>query len=233
VVGSGPAPGAAPGRAGSGALTVSEGAGDGTDGRPPLAVLVSGAPGSGKSTLAAALAVALDVPAVHKDELVHGIWRTRDRAFELGAAGVEPFYATMEAWLALGVSFVADQTFRRGVSEPDVARRLAPRSFLVNVHCRSTNALQRFEARMRADPLCGDARLRALLPLAASLQSDLAEPLAFGCPCILVDTDEGYDPPLKAVVDRIDASYSRPLLHDLDRHVPEEEGASEGSAATP
>ena len=130
--------------------------------RLPLAVLVSGAPGSGKSTLAIALAAGLDVPVLHKDQLVHGIWRTRNRAMELGAPGVEPFYRTMETWLDLGVSFVAEQTFYRGVSEPDVARRLAPRSVLVNVHCRSEHALERFERRMRADPLCGEARLGKL-----------------------------------------------------------------------
>jgi AAA domain len=186
-------------------------------GRYPLAVLVSGAPGSGKSTLAAALGAGLDVPVLHKDQLVRGIWRTRQRATELGAPGVEPFYKTMEAWLELGVSFVAEQTFYRGVSEPDVARRLAPRSLLVHVHCRSAHALARFERRMRADPLCGDARLRALLPLVVELQSELAEPLAFGCPCIVVDTDDGYEPTLQAIVSRIDAIYGRPTVHDLDR----------------
>jgi hypothetical protein len=185
--------------------------------RLPLAVLVSGAPGSGKSALAVALGAGLDVPVLHKDQLVHGIWRTRDRAMELGAPGVEPFYRTMEAWLELGVSFVAEQTFYRGVSEPDVARRLAPRCVLVNVHCRSEHALARFERRMRADPLCGEERLGKLLPLAVELQSELSEPLAFGCPCIVVNSDDGYRPALQSVVTQIDAMYGRPLIHDLDR----------------
>lgn len=187
--------------------------------RLPLAVLVSGAPGSGKSTLAIALAAGLDVPVLHKDQLVHGIWRTRNRAMELGAPGVEPFYRTMEAWLDLGVSFVADQTFYRGVSEPDVARRLAPRSVLVNVHCRSEHALERFERRMRADPLCGEARLGKLLALAEELQSELSDPLAFDCPCIVVNTDDGYSPPMQRVLVWIDAMYGRPAVHDLDRFV--------------
>jgi hypothetical protein len=188
--------------------------------RPPLAVLVSGAPGSGKSTLAASLGAGLDVPVVHKDQLVHGIWRTRDRALDLGAAGVEPFYKTMELWAEQRVSFVAEQTFFRGVSEPDVARRLAPCCVLVNVHCRSRHALARFERRMRDDALCGEARLRELLPLAERLQSDLYEPLTLGCPLIVVDTDDGYTPALQNVIDQIDEIYSRPLIHDLDRHVP-------------
>jgi hypothetical protein len=185
--------------------------------RLPLAVLVSGAPGSGKSTLAAALGGGLDVPVVHKDQLVHGIWRTRDRALDLGAAGIEPFYRTMELWTEQRVSFVAEQTFFRGVSEPDVARRLAPRCVLVNVHLRSGHALARFERRMRDDPLCGEARLRELLPLAERLQSDLYEPLTLDCPLIVVDTDDGYTPTLQKVIDQI---YSRPLIHDLDRPAP-------------
>jgi hypothetical protein len=163
--------------------------------RPPLAVLVSGAPGSGKSTLARALATGLDVPVLHKDGLVHGIWRTRDRAMELGEPGVEPFDTTMELWLELGVSFVAEQTFSRGVREPDVAGRLAPRSVLVNVPCRSRHALQRFERRMRDDPLCGERRPQKLLPLAESLHAEQHEPLALSCPVVVVDTDDAYGPP--------------------------------------
>jgi len=186
-------------------------------GRPPLAVLVSGAPGSGKSTLAHALALGLDVPVLHKDDLVHGIWRTRDRAMDLGAPGVEPFYRTMELWLDLGVSFVAEQTFYRGVSEPDVAKRLGDRSVLVNVHCRSTCAMERFEQRMRQDPLCGDERLRKLLPIAESLQADLYEPLELSCPVVIVDTDNGYLPSLESVISAIDHLYSGPSVHDLDR----------------
>ncbi len=178
--------------------------------RRPLAVLVSGAPGSGKTTLAASLADGLDVPVVHKDRLVHGIWRTRDRALDLGAAGIEPFYETMELWAELGVSFVAEQTFFSGVSEPDVSRRLAPKCALVNVHCRSRHAVARFERRMRDDRLCGATRLHKLLPLVQRLQSDLYEPLALGCPLIVVDTDDGYAPPLATVIDQVDEIYTAP-----------------------
>ncbi len=185
--------------------------------RASLAVLVSGAPGTGKSTLADALGAGLDVPVLHKDQLVHGIWRTHGRAMNLGAPGVEPFFRTMELWSELGVSFVAEQTFYRGVSEPDVARRLAPRCFLVNVHCRSRHALERFARRMRDDPLCGEVRLRALLPLAERLQTELRDPLDLACPLIVVDTDDGYEPALESVIRRIDDLYSRPQIHDLDR----------------
>jgi hypothetical protein len=186
--------------------------------RLPLAVLVGGAPGSGKTTLADRLGAALDLPVLHKDLLVHGRWRTLDRATELGVGGVELFYRSMELWLELGVSFVAEQSFYRGVSEPDVKSRLAPHATVVQVHCRSTSAKERWRQRMEADPLCGPSRLRSLLPVIDRLDRELVEPLDFGCPTIVVQTDDGYDPILDEVVATIDALYSRPLIHDLDRH---------------
>ena len=185
--------------------------------RAPLGVLVSGAPGSGKTTLAETLGQRLDLPVLHNGELVHGTWRTLDHALELGVSGLEPFYRTLELWLELGVSFVADHTFERGVSEPDITCRLAPHAFLVNVHCRSVHAPKRFAERMRAEPLCGEQRLMTLLPRVNQLQAQLAEPLELSCHTIVVDTDDGYAPTLDAVSAEIDAMYSRPKVHDLDR----------------
>ena len=83
--------------------------------RPPLAVLVSGAPGSGKSTLARALG-----RRPGRARAAQGRTRPRDAGgpatgrWSSAAPGVEPFYRTMELWLELGVSFVAEQTFYRG-----------------------------------------------------------------------------------------------------------------------
>jgi hypothetical protein len=185
--------------------------------RPPLAVLVGGAPGSGKTTLADRLGCALDLPVLHKDQLVHGRWRSLDRATELGQNGVELYYRSMELWLQLGVSFVAEQTFYRGVSEPDVRSRLAPRSTVVQVHCQSMDSLERWRQRMLADPLCGPNRLAKLLPVVEHLDTELFEPLDFDSPLVVVRTDDGYEPSLEAVVATIDAIYSRPQIHDLDK----------------
>ncbi len=148
---------------------------------------------------------------------MHGKWRTLDRATELGVAGVELFYRSMELWLELGVSFVAEQTFYRGVSEPDVRARLADHGAVVQVHCQSGNARERWQQRMEADPLCGPNRQRSLLPVIARLDDELVEPLDFSCPVVVVRTDDGYDPPLETVVSSIDALYSRPQVHDLDK----------------
>ena len=70
---------------------------------------------------------------------------------------------------------------------------------------------------MRRDPLCGENRLNKLQPLVARLNEELREPLDFGCPVLVVDTDDGYRPSLEDLAAKIDSIYSRPLVHDLDR----------------
>ena len=135
---------------------------------------------------------------------------------QLGPSSVEPFYRSMELWLESGISFVAERTFFPGVSEPDVARRLRPFATLVHVHCRSTQSPLRWELRMRQDPLCGENRLTTLTPLVNRLNEELGEPLDFGCPAFIVDTDDGYRPSLEVLVAQIDSIYGRPLIHDLD-----------------
>lgn len=180
-------------------------------------MLVGGAPGSGKTMLATALGLALDLPVLHKDELVHGRWRTLGRGTNLGEAGVEPFFQSMELWATAGISFVAEQTFYPQVSERDVQERLAPLSYLVQVHCRSVDSFGRWERRMRSDPLCGRARLSSLVPVVERLISELSGPLKFDCPTFVVDTDDGYHPDLDEITAQIDALYARPTVHELDQ----------------
>ena len=184
--------------------------------RPPLAVLIGGAPGSGKTALADVLGPALDLPVLHADGLYHGRWRTLGRAMILGASHVEPFYRSMTLWAEAGVSFVSEQSWRPGISEQDVLNRLAPLCTLVHVHCRSRDSFGRWEQRIRKDPLCGYGRLAALAPTIRQLNADLNEPLDLKCPVIVVNTDNGYRPTLETIVDEIDAFYARPLFHELD-----------------
>ncbi len=186
-------------------------------GRSPLVVIVSGAPGSGKSTLALALSAELQLPHLNKDSLVHGVWRTQRRAFELGVEGVELLYATMEFWLCRGISFVVDQTFVRGVSEPDVGSRIKPHCELVNVHCYSPDATERWKRRMLSGQLCGEQRLAKLRPMVERLQHELSDPLDFGCPTIVVSTADGYRPSLTEIAAAINENHGYPTVHDLDK----------------
>jgi len=170
--------------------------------------------------LADALGVSLDLPVLHKDQLVHGRWRTLDRATELGESGVRPFLESMELWARAGVSFVAEQTFYPRISERDVSEHLVPMASVVQVHCYSGDSLRRWERRMRLDPLCGDARLAKLKPVVQRLTKELTEPLDFKCRTFTINTDDGYRPALGELVAEIDAGYSRPTFHELDRSPP-------------
>jgi hypothetical protein len=184
-------------------------------------VLVSGSPGSGKTTLSRRLGDALRLPVIHKDRVREGMWRSSREARDLGLAPVELFYATLEGWLGHGASALGDMTFERGVSEPDVARRLAPLADLVNVHCATPHAVARFEQRMRGDPRCGPHRLAALMPRVRDLHATLAVPLDFGCPTIMVDTTNGYEPSLESIVATIDGWFPSPDIHGADRSEPQ------------
>ena len=62
--------------------------------------------------MAGTLGIFLDLPVLHKDQLVHGRWRTLSCAVELGEAGAEPFFQSMELWAGAGISFVADELDR-------------------------------------------------------------------------------------------------------------------------
>jgi hypothetical protein len=60
-------------------------------------------------------------------------------------------------------------------------------------------------------------RLQKLIPVVERLTSELHEPLNFGCPSFVVNTDDGYQPTLEVIIAQIDHLYSRPDIHDLDR----------------
>ncbi len=70
---------------------------------------------------------------------------------------------------------------------------------------------------MRNDPLCGEMRPQKLVAVVERLNSELHEPLDFDCPSVVVNTDDGYQPTLEALIAQIDDLYGRPDIHDLDR----------------
>ena len=175
--------------------------------RLPLAVLMSGTPGSGKSTLARLLGERLRVPVVDKDRLREGALLTLGTGdIDQAPFGPELFYATIESFVAAGISLIGDMTLVRGVSEPDVAARIAPNAVLVNVHCRTPDAVARFETRMRVDPLNAH-RVDSLVPYVEELNAQLYEPLDLGCPRIIVDTTDGFAPGIEEIAAEISVQY--------------------------
>ena len=165
--------------------------------------MVSGAPGSGKSTLASLLGERLRVPVVSKDRLREGtLWSLGTRDLDRAPVGPPLWYDAMEAHLRLGVSVVGDMALFAGVSESDIASRLAPLANLCNVHCRTPDSSDRLLARASSDPL-HTHRVAWLRGQLSSVNASTYEPLDLGCPAVLVDTTDGYDPDLETIVDEI------------------------------
>jgi predicted kinase len=174
--------------------------------RKPLAVLMSGAPGAGKTTLAHALGDRLRIPVIEKDRLRAGCLRTIGKESP-SAHGPKLFYEVMEHLLGCRISVVGDMTLFPGISESDVAAMLAPVAELILVHCQSSDAVARFESRMRADPL-NRSRVDELLPMVKGLQDRLHDPVHLDCPCIVVDTVDGYSPSLDTITENIERFYN-------------------------
>ncbi len=173
----------------------------------PLLVLVNGAPGSGKTSLAQALGERLRLPVISKDRLREStLWSLGIPTMAGAPWGPGLWYRLLEQLLTAGMSAVGDMALFRGLSEPDVTSRLAPRARLLHIHCRCGDPLTRYKERMRADPLRADD-LDGLLPEVVALCDDLREPLDLACPCIVVDTDEGYVPSIDELVATVVRDY--------------------------
>lgn len=169
-------------------------------------VLVTGAPGSGKSTLAVNLAETIRTPVVSKDRLRQGtLWTLGSEDITAAPPGPPLWYAVLEAHLQLGISVIGDMALFPGLSEGDVIERLSPLANLVAIHCRSTAALDRFEARSRSDPVHA-AHVDALMPEAIRLSEETLEPHELECPTLVVDTTDGYEPTIEAIVKFISES---------------------------
>jgi predicted kinase len=166
----------------------------------PIAILVGGAPGAGKTTLASLLGARLRLPVLSKDVLRQStLWSLGHANVKAAPWGPGLWYPAVETLLLCGISVIGDMTLLRGVSETEVAEQIAPLSRLLQIHCRSRFAPQRFRARTLADPLRG-GDLESLVAEAAPLFGELWEPLELDCPCLVVDTDGDYKPSLDELV---------------------------------
>lgn len=114
----------------------------------------------------------------------------------------EALYGTIELWLDAGVSHVVDFTTYAGINEAELGNRICPRADVLNVHCRSTQALDRFAERIARHPQrpADGAAVSVQRRRAAGDAAKTTDPLRIGRPLIEVNTDDGYEPTLEEVV---------------------------------
>ena len=175
----------------------------------PTLILVGGPPASGKTTLAHLLGPRVPCPVISRDEIKEGIVHTEggekpEWGGPVSRRTIDTFVATIKLLLAADVTVVAEAAFHNGFWEGDLASVLDLADVRV-VSCRVDTALARERIVRRAND---HAHARASHPdeeLLAALDNGEMRPEDFDeiarvFPSMSVDTTDGYEPDIEAIV---------------------------------
>jgi predicted kinase len=163
----------------------------------PTLIVVTGPAGSGKTTLAHKLARAIPCPVVSRDEIKEGMVHAHGTGFE--AAPGDPltertfplFFDVLRTLLEGGVTVVAEAAFQN----PAWQKGLGPLIDLADlrvVHCVVDPGFASERSGLRGKRLAHADGLGIGEPF---------ERLSLSTPSIEVDTADGYEPDLKAIVE--------------------------------
>ncbi len=176
----------------------------------PTLVVISGPSGSGKTTLAHELARVIPCPAVCRDEIkegmvhAHGVGFQADWGDPLTQQTFPVFFEILRVLVSAGVTVVAEAAFQHKLWEPslepftDIAQLR-----IVQCHVDPAVAKQRIAGR-------GDRLAHADGQLMQAIDSDMSALRSFvrvsmDVPSIDVDTTNGYEPSLEALVDWVNS----------------------------
>jgi hypothetical protein len=179
-------------------------------------VVVTGAPGSGKSTLGAELSGALRVPFLARDDVRGGLffttgaWQARPGRVPTSEESVEAFLRIVETAASLRVSCIVEYVVRQ--ERPVDLERLSSVADCVVVLTECRDPLERFASRNRKDRLLnrqpvlealGHATIHEHTSEAVTRMRSVVDEMRtdFGIPTLRVNTDDGYQPGLDAILD--------------------------------
>jgi predicted kinase len=172
----------------------------------PTLVVVAGPPGSGKTTLAHALAAAIPCPAICRDEIKEGMVHAHRGNFEAAPGDALTqrtfplFFEVLRTLVAGGVTVVAEAAFQDRLWRRCLEPLLASTALRI-VNCRVHAALSYERAADRGDRRLahGDTALRAGEEEWARRIASF-EWISIPAPSIDVDTTDGYNPGMEALV---------------------------------
>ncbi len=174
----------------------------------PILVVVTGRPGSGKTTLAHVLAREIGCPVISRDEIKEGLVNSLENG---GALDTDPqwhvygvFFETIKLLLSNNITLVAEAAFQHElwIQGLDLLQGSA-RTRLVVCNIDPQLARSRFIERGLSDSnrtrFHGDRAVHASKD-GIELPISEYEPPRLDAPTMRVDTSDGYDPKLEAIV---------------------------------
>ena len=187
--------------------------------KPPVLIVISGAPASGKTYLAKRLSGSLRMPVIHKDDLKETLFDTlgtgdRDWSRKLGRASWELLFRIIDGQIAAGRSIIAEANFYPSSFERvrELRDRYSARVVVVNCTAAPEVLVSRYTVRSQSsDRHAGHvvdssevARLDALV------RSGCFDPALLDTEVIVVDTTDFKAVDYDAITERVRASVLQP-----------------------
>jgi predicted kinase len=186
---------------------------DQTSSTPPTLVIVCGLPATGKSSLAETLRDELGWPLFAKDHFKELLYdaantdedipeATRTESMEKSQESIALLYAIAYEVLRAGVSCIIEANFRPHLARADMAPLLAMANGR-QVHCSIPEGMVLERYRERSD--AGDrhpihVETGAEKSLIEGMVHGEGDPLPLDVPLLEVDSSEGWDPDIPAIV---------------------------------
>ncbi len=172
----------------------------------PLLVIVCGAPGSGKTELSRQIAGSLMLPLLSKDLIKEALMDSepvteRNRSMAIGKTSFALLFQLAGALLRHGPGLVLEAPFGP-TSSPELSTfsRIADTALIVCT-VPADAAVSRYRARFLAGTRHpGHQDAAVLRDLRARIESGQYDPPALSVSTLRVDTSDGYQPPIEAVV---------------------------------
>ena len=175
----------------------------------PFVIVVTGRPGSGKTTLAHTLARHLHCPALCRDEFKEGYVQTMGSTHaalgqDLNRRLYDIFFETVDFIVAKGVSVVIEAAFQHAAWLPRLTHLAeVARVSLVICTIDPQLARARWRERILADPtrarFHGESAVDTA-PEGSGTSAGTYQPPQMDLPTLMVDTTDGYHPPLDQIV---------------------------------